>query len=402
MRKQQLVEKKKHFVVTNLDQFMKHTTPIVTAQHFPKSSTKGWRSHEDDYHPYFVLGDLWESFKEWSAYGVGVPLVLNEQDSVVQYYAPSLSAIQLYVDPSTPTTSLRRPGEDSDYESSRATSSDGSYEAGAGAVRGPQTRKNVNSVAGSFNKLMIRADLLVGCDSDECEIRNPPGHLIFEYFERASPFQREPLANKIADLELKFPELKTLRSCDLTQSSWISVAWYPIYRIPVGPSLQNIDTSFLTFHSLSTPFRSTDANWVHPRGSTTRQVHEAKMPCRLSLPIFGISVYKFKIADWTANGVHGTEKINSLIHSSDNWLRNLDVHHPDHVFFKSHYIPEKKQVSLSDEAFVQCIEAATTFRWGEIVRSKGNAISIDKFETSAPAGKIYKEYGITVEALMLS
>ena len=90
----------------------------------------------------------------------------------------------------------RRSGEDSDYESSRATSSDGSYEAGAGAVHGPQTRKNINSVAGSFNKLMIRADLLVGCDSDEGEIRNPPGHLIFEYFERASPFQREPLANK--------------------------------------------------------------------------------------------------------------------------------------------------------------------------------------------------------------
>ncbi|KAJ0644670.1 hypothetical protein HanRHA438_Chr16g0758141 [Helianthus annuus] len=297
-------------VVTNLDRFMKHTTPVVTAQHFPKTSMKGWRNREDDYHPYFLLGDLWESFKEWSAYGVGVPLVLNERDSVVQYYAPSLSAIQLYVDPTAPTTSIRRAGEDSDYESSSGDGS--SYEAGGPA---PVAIK----------------------DSDEgVEIRNPPGLLVLEYFERASPFQREPLASKISDLEFKFPELNTYRSCDLTQSSWISVAWYPIYRIPVGPSLQNVDTSFLTFHSLSTPLRSTDGNGVHPRGSTAREVHEARMPCQLSLQIFGMAVYKFKDADWTKDGVHGTEKINSLIKSTDNWLRNLDVHHPDYMFFKNH------------------------------------------------------------------
>lgn len=47
-----------------------------------------------------MLGDLWESFKEWSAYGAGIPLLLNGSDSVVQYYVPYLSGIQLYVDPS--------------------------------------------------------------------------------------------------------------------------------------------------------------------------------------------------------------------------------------------------------------------------------------------------------------
>lgn len=49
-----------------------------------------------EFQPYFVLGDLWESFKEWSAYGAGVPLVLNDSDSVVQYYVPYLSGIQIY------------------------------------------------------------------------------------------------------------------------------------------------------------------------------------------------------------------------------------------------------------------------------------------------------------------
>lgn len=57
--------------------------------------------------PYYNLGDLWESFKEWSAYGAGVPLVLNGSDSVVQYYVPYLSAIQLYVDPAKPISRLR-------------------------------------------------------------------------------------------------------------------------------------------------------------------------------------------------------------------------------------------------------------------------------------------------------
>ncbi|EMS60833.1 hypothetical protein TRIUR3_28063 [Triticum urartu] len=50
--------------------------------------------------PYFVLDDLWEAYKEWSAYGAGVPLVLDGCDGVVQYYVPYLSAIELYGDSS--------------------------------------------------------------------------------------------------------------------------------------------------------------------------------------------------------------------------------------------------------------------------------------------------------------
>lgn len=51
-----------------------------------------------EYRPYFVLGDLWESFVEWSAYGAGVSLVLDGSDCVVQYYVPYLSGMQLYGD----------------------------------------------------------------------------------------------------------------------------------------------------------------------------------------------------------------------------------------------------------------------------------------------------------------
>ena len=62
---------------------------------------------EKEFLPYYVLGDLWESFREWSAYGAGVPLLLNDNDSVVQYYVPYLSGIQIYVESVRPSGKLR-------------------------------------------------------------------------------------------------------------------------------------------------------------------------------------------------------------------------------------------------------------------------------------------------------
>lgn len=313
---------RRNAVMTNLDRFMKHTIPIVTAQHFPKSSTKGWKDHERD-RPYFVLGDLWESFREWSAYGAGVPLLLNESDWVVQYYAPFLSGIQLYVDPSAPAMSGRRAGDGSDSDSSRANSSDGSYEGGA---VGHERENTVDSIAQSFNKFVL----------NEGEIGNPTGIPVYEFFEHELPFQRAPLADWVLELAAKFPELRTYRSCDLTQSSWFSVAWYPIYRIPVGPSLQNVDSCFLTFHSLSTPLRGMDGDGSCFGGSMIREIRDGGMGCRLALPLFGMAVYKFKTADWTTVG--GIEKVTSLMQSTDNWLRRLGVYHPDFVFFKNRSI----------------------------------------------------------------
>lgn len=46
------------------------------------------------------------------------------------------------------------------------------------------------------------------------------------------------------------------------------------------------------------------------------------------------------------------------------------------------------------------IEAGSTFGWGKIVGPKGKAIGIDQFGVSAPAGRIYKELGLTVEAVV--
>lgn len=45
---------------------------------------------------FYYLEHLWQSYQEWSACGVGVPLRLKNGESVTQYYTPYLSAIQLF------------------------------------------------------------------------------------------------------------------------------------------------------------------------------------------------------------------------------------------------------------------------------------------------------------------
>ncbi|KAI3932892.1 hypothetical protein MKX01_031874 [Papaver californicum] len=322
---------------TNLDRFLESVIPSVPTQSLSKTSMKALKSSDKDcLHPYFNLGDLWESFKEWSAYGAGVPLVLNGIDSVVQYYVPYLSGIQLYVDPSKPSPRLSRPGEESDAESSRETSSDGSdcdLERQSKHLQDELwTKQNPADVQRSF-----RDKPLNGTCSDDGELGIPPGKLIFQYMEREAPYSREPLADKIAVLASRFPELKAYKSCDLLSSSWISVAWYPIYRIPTGPTLQDLDACFLTFHSLSTPMRNTPNDLPQVPGSSIVKFNGAiDSSSKLTLPVFGLASYKFKGSVWTPNGSYEHQQASSLLQGADNWLRLLQVDHPDYRFFASH------------------------------------------------------------------
>ncbi|KAG8366647.1 hypothetical protein BUALT_Bualt17G0101400 [Buddleja alternifolia] len=83
----------------NLEKFLESVTPSMTV--------RDWRTCNVEFQPFFVVSDLWASFKEWSAYGVGVPFILNDSDSVVQYYVPYLSGIQLFTDQSKSTAKLR-------------------------------------------------------------------------------------------------------------------------------------------------------------------------------------------------------------------------------------------------------------------------------------------------------
>ncbi|KAL8171290.1 hypothetical protein V2J09_023094 [Rumex salicifolius] len=303
--------------LSNLDRFLEHTTPVVPGQQFSKTSMRRCRAKEEEFQPYFVLGDLWESYHEWSAYGAGVPLLLNGSDCVVQYYVPYLSGIQLYIDPSMPTPRSRRLGEESDAESSRGSSGGSShYESENGPngfVQGVQSGQDLIEASRQGIKGL---SLNIGSSSDEGESASFPG---------------------ISILASRFPELRTYRSCDLSPGSWISVAWYPIYRIPMGQTLRNLDSCFLTFHSLSTPVHGTQNEWQCQNGAVPREVRQGfDMALKLSLPIFGLASLKFNASFWEQTGADLCQKANSLSRKADDWLQLLSVSHPDYRFFASH------------------------------------------------------------------
>ncbi|GFP85384.1 hypothetical protein PHJA_000682100 [Phtheirospermum japonicum] len=293
----------------NLESFLESVTPSVPAQYLSKMTVRDRRTCNGEFQPFFVLSDLWASFKEWSAYGAGVPLILNESDSVVQYYVPYLSGIQLYADLSKSTTKLRcmpfalamRLGEESDSEYSRDSSSDGSSDSEQDrGVLNYSKREQINC------RQTSDVTFQEGFSSDEGESGNSQGCLLFDYFARDLPYCREPLADKLFDLAHHFPELKTLRSCDLLPSSWISVAWYPIYRIPTGPTLKDLDACFLTFHSLHTPITGSEA--LHPP-KVTYPPESDSLP-QISLPAFGLASYKYKLSLWTPKP--GTSAVSKL------------------------------------------------------------------------------------------
>ncbi|KAL4190977.1 hypothetical protein AMTRI_Chr07g78530 [Amborella trichopoda] len=80
----------------NFECFLEPTTPCVPAQYLSKMSSKDWSTSD-------------MSFKEWSAYGVGVPLVLNGTEPVLvgQYYVPYHSFNQHNADTSTGVVNMR-------------------------------------------------------------------------------------------------------------------------------------------------------------------------------------------------------------------------------------------------------------------------------------------------------
>ncbi|XP_031122898.1 uncharacterized protein LOC116025704 [Ipomoea triloba] len=324
--------------MSNIQQFLHSVTPSVTAQYLSKTTMKSLKMCGPELQPYFLLGDLWEAFKEWSAYGAGVPLILNDCDSVIQYYVPYLSGIQLYVDPSKSSEKSRKPGEESDGDYFRDSSSDGSSdsEQERGCLNYSREKRSCHCQTSEnslgINRLSLRDEngtCQEGFSSDEGEPGRSQGHLVFEYLERVPPHGREPLADKISHLAVRFPELKTLRSCDLLSSSWISVAWYPIYRIPMGPSLKPLDACFLTYHHLRTPVAGT-------QGARTTSI---TCPCEtdaipnILLPVFGLASYKFKSSLWTPDRGCERKLVNSLLQTAGEWLTMRQVHHPDFSFF---------------------------------------------------------------------
>lgn len=94
----------------------------------------------------------------------------------------------------------RKPSQESDSESARETSSDSSsgycQERGTNSVHGTRNHLNVLDASNHGLERVSLSMPFMGSSSDETQSCNPPGQKIFEYFERETPYNREPLADK--------------------------------------------------------------------------------------------------------------------------------------------------------------------------------------------------------------
>ncbi|CAA2995330.1 Hypothetical predicted protein [Olea europaea subsp. europaea] len=197
-----------------------------------------WHPWERENLDYFTLGDLWNCYDEWSAYGAGVPITIDDGQNLVQYFVPYLSAIQIF----TSDSSVNCVREETDTIS--------------------ETRDFFSDSLSdeSDSEKLYRWD---GCSSEEGLFEHDNfwhpndrlGNLYFQYFERNSPYERVPLMDKINSLAQRYPGLSSLRSVDLSPASWMAVAWYPIYHIPMRRTIKDLHTGFLTYHTISSSFQ---------------------------------------------------------------------------------------------------------------------------------------------------
>ncbi|KAL6538276.1 hypothetical protein OROGR_012264 [Orobanche gracilis] len=192
----------KVMVQTNLESFLYCTTPVVQSQLLSKSETRKlnrlWHPWEREKVDYFVLGDLWNSFDEWSAYGAGVPIVSDDGQNLIQYFVPYLSAIQIFT----------------------SNSSVNSFRDETDSVSGTRDSFSDTFSDESESEKLSRWD---GCSSEEGVFEQDSfwlpnerlGNLYLQYFERSSPYGRVPLMDKISSLAQRYPGLLSLRNMDL-------------------------------------------------------------------------------------------------------------------------------------------------------------------------------------------
>lgn len=140
----------------------------------------------------------------------------------------------------------------------------------------------------------------------------------------------------------------------VSKSPFLYFCRYPIYKIPTGPTIKDLDACFLTYHSLHTPFQGKLTSsiimriaktWINIHftiylsallgaGVTTQSMCEVQSVEKTALPVFGLASYKLRGSVWTSiKGSGHHQLVNSLFQAADNWLRLHQVNHPDFIFF---------------------------------------------------------------------
>uniref|UniRef100_A0A1J3DHI4 Uncharacterized protein n=1 Tax=Noccaea caerulescens TaxID=107243 RepID=A0A1J3DHI4_NOCCA len=312
-------------VRSNLERLLRGITPKPPSFSLPQSCEKDvnslWIQESKDETEYFRLSDLWDCFDEQSAYGLGTRVDLTNGESVVQYYVPYLSAIQIYTNKSPPAIS-RNHSEVVDVES-ECWSDDSEIE------------KLSRSMSSGSSKIWdsVSDDSGYEMDGISSVMRDRLGYIDFQYFESAKPHLRVPLTSKVNELAEKYPGLMTLRSVDLSPASWMAIAWYPIYHIPSRKTDKDLMTCFLSYHTLSSALQG---NLVEGDNEIKETLWCDDEPVIKRLPMapFGLVTYKLQGDLWGDQESCDQEWLVYLRSAADSWLKQLNVHdHHDYSFF---------------------------------------------------------------------
>ncbi|PWA36867.1 hypothetical protein CTI12_AA595760 [Artemisia annua] len=267
------------FINSNLQNFLQAVTPIVNHNNV----TEVEANHESR-NGRMKLQDIWRMYDEWSYYGVGVPVLLESGENVVQYYAPLLSAIQIFMKKPTSTSS----NEENGFVALQYDSS-----------------SDDDATAKSNN----------GFCKD---------NLYVNFFETCSPYLRMPFSDKILELAESYPGLLSFYINDIAPASWMSIAWYPIYQMPQKIIVsKDLETCFLTYHTLSNSFKAYN-NEEEVESTENRQV--------LDLSPFGLTTYKMLGDVWNCHQ-DDDEKIQDFESAASSWLSQLNIHQHDYNFF---------------------------------------------------------------------
>lgn len=320
-------------IVGNLDRFLDSVSPNPPPHFLQKSCVHDpnslWEPLNKDVVEYYTLGDLWKCYREWSAYGAGTNVVLEDGESVTQYYVPYLSALQIYTNKSVAAS--RIPRQDNDGLELECDSwSDDSRSDKLSRSTSNNSSKTWDSISDDSNS------------DQDCPwlLKDKFGYRYLQFVEMSSPYARVPLNDKIAQLSQHYPKLMTLRSVDLAPASWMAVAWYPIYHIPAQPNEKDLSACFLTYHTLSSSFVDGSLGNFHssPGEGTSCCSKEVKeneaSSVKISLSPFGLATYKMQGDLWAKPDTFEHHNMENLNSAASSWLKQLEIDHHDYKFFQ--------------------------------------------------------------------
>ncbi|KAK1388232.1 Transducin/WD40 repeat superfamily protein [Heracleum sosnowskyi] len=315
---------------SNLQRLLNSLTPIVPLKPIPEveqnciqSLNSEWNTSEKPITECFMLRDLWKCFEEWSAYGRGTEVILPDGETVLQYFTPYVSAVQISIKKRIQKVDSVANGSCNGTKFLGAENKCTELLRSSSNTSGNSKFWNSSSGSNSIERKEV------------CLFKHH-----FEFHDDQNPYTRLPFFDKIQNLAKNNPGLMTLRSTDLLPSSWMAVAWYPIYHIPVAKGVvKDLTAAFITFHTLSSFNQDTG---VDPAGANsgiggskavnlkkgTKMGHR-KMP----LPPFGLAALYLTGDVWFISGESDEEKYIDLYNAARSWLKKHHFYHHDFNFF---------------------------------------------------------------------